>query len=385
MDKWIVKLFFMFLFLFFILLQQVESKEHSGHHCTTFDSNYISVTEYLMLHPDELDISRKFSQIVSDTADPVPSSAKGKKVKIGIVYPGEQVSDYWRRSLQSFEGRLRELQIPYEITQHFTKGGGVETRIQAKLLKEALAEKPDYLVFTLDVKRHKRLIERILAKGTPRLFLQNITTPLAAWEGNQPFYVGFDHTIGSRMLADYFLDTYGSRGSYGLLYYSQGYVSAMRGDSFLYFMRQGKGPVLAASFYTDGSREKARAATVSALNMVKDLKFIFACSTDVAFGAVDGLKEGGLTEKVAVNGWGGGDAELAALTQGDLDVTVMRMNDDNGVAMAEAIRLELLGRSVEVPTIFSGEFALVTQKTTAAEMKALKQKAFRYSGSPGVQ
>ena len=63
MDKWIVKLFFMFLFLFFILLQQVESKEHSGHHCTTFDSNYISVTEYLMLHPDSWIFPESFRRL----------------------------------------------------------------------------------------------------------------------------------------------------------------------------------------------------------------------------------------------------------------------------------------------------------------------------------
>ena len=258
----------------------------------------------------------------------------------------------------------------------------METRIQAKLLKEALIENPDYLVFTLDVNRHKRLVERILAKKKPRLFLQNITTPLPEWEGNQPFYVGFDHTIGAEMLAEYFLDKFESKGSYGLLYYSQGYVSTMRGDTFLDMLQQRNGSRLAASFYTNGSRSKAKAATSSRLSQIADLKFIYACATDVALGAVDGLAEKGMTGKILVNGWGGGDAELAAIEAGDLDVTVMRINDDNGVAMAEAIHMDLIGKETEIPTIFSGEFVLVTQETTVEELSNFKQKAFRYSGIP---
>ena len=42
-----------------------------------------------------------------------------------------------------------------------------------------------------------------------------------------------------------------------------------------------------------------------------------------------------------INGWGGGSAELEAIERGDLDVTVMRMNDDTGIAMAEAIKWDL--------------------------------------------
>ena len=62
----------------------------------------------------------------------------------------------------------------------------------------------------------------------------------------------------------------------------------------------------------------------------------------------------------------------------------MRMNDDNGVAMAETIRLEILGRKDEVATIFSGEFGLVSKEVSMEELSFLKKKAFRYSGVPCV-
>ena len=364
-------------------MQSLVAGEYYVRENKIISTRYISVADYFDIHPEQKRISQRFSEMVNGVATPVTSVQQEQKVKIAFIYPGEQVSDYWRRSLQSFESRMKELNIRYEINHYFTKGGGVETRVQAKLLKEVLQEDPDYLVFTLDVNRHKRLIERILAKKKPRLFLQNITTPLAEWEDHQPFYVGFDHSIGAGILADYFLEKFGNNGSYGLLYYSQGYVSAMRGDTFQRLMQQNNGPRIAASFYTDGKREKAKAATFSRLVKIEDLKFIYACATDVAFGAVEGLAEGGMTGKVVVNGWGGGDAELAALAAGDIDVTVMRMNDDNGVAMAEAIHLELAGRQKEVPTIFSGEFVLVTQESSPEKLNELKRRAFRYSGIPG--
>lgn len=49
------------------------------------------------------------------------------------------------------------------------------------------------------------------------------------------------------------------------------------------------------------------------------LDFIYACSTDIAFGVVDALRDLG-KEQVVVNGWGGGDAELEALKAGELDL-----------------------------------------------------------------
>ncbi len=89
------------------------------------------------------------------------------------------------------------------------------------------------------------------------------------------------------------------------------------------------------------------------------------------------MKETGRLGQVKVNGWGGGSAELDALQHGELDVTVMRMNDDTGVAIAEAIGQDL--QQLEVPTVYSGEFALIQKGITPAELAKLKARAFRYS------
>ena len=179
-------------------------------------------------------------------------------------------------------------------------------------------------------------------------------------------------------MADYFLKHSNESDKYGVLYYSVGYVSVMRGTSFLKLMRSNGHLSLEGSYYTDGVREKARMA---ALDLLQDeaIRFIYACSTDVALGAADAISELNLTGKVMVNGWGGGSAELEALSKGALTVSVMRMNDDAGIAMAEAVRLELENKSSEIPTIFAGRFELVTKDMSTRELERLKKIAFRYS------
>ena len=55
------------------------------------------------------------------------------------------------------------------------------------------------------------------------------------------------------------------------------------------------------------------------------------------------------------------------------------MNDDNGVAMAEAIKLDLKGQANKIPTIYSGEFKLVKKGIDKKSLENYKKRAFRYT------
>ena len=57
----------------------------------------------------------------------------------------------------------------------------------------------------------------------------------------------------------------------------------------------------------------------------------------------------------------------------------MRMNDDNGVAMAEAIKLDITANSADVPTIYSGEFRIVKKGMKKEKLDEYKKRAFRYT------
>jgi len=344
-----------------------------------FANEYILVDDYYKNNLEQKLNFENFSTLVK--SDIKKLSIKQKKpVKIYMVYPGEQISDYWRRSKESFEARLKELNIQYELIDYFTKPS-VEISKQAQALFQALKEDTDYLIFTLDATKHFKFISTILNRDQPKIILQNITTPLKSFLNKQPMlYDGFDHTIGAKLLADEYIKQIGKNGKYAVLYGSKGYVSTMRGDRFISYLDKNSNLKLLDSYYTDFNKEKAKMATFDILKNHKDINFIYACSTDISLGVIEALEEKSMLGKIKVNGWGGGSAEIKSINEGKMDFTVMRMNDDNGVAMAEAIKLDIQKEQDKIPLIFSGEFELVKKGISDSKLNKLKEKAFRYSG-----
>lgn len=336
--------------------------------------DFIRVTDFISANPAQKKIMQSFGTLVRN--EPIPT-VSSQKVKIAVIYPGAQSSDYWRRSLKAFTSRLDSLGLLYEIKTYLSRPG-VDKTLQAEQLADALNWKPDYLVFSADALNHRNTIQRILLNGKPKLILQNITTPHKSWLKHPPFlYTGFDHELGTQLLSKEMLKNQVTH--YALLYFSPGYVSRMRGDTFARQARQMKNLEVVASFYTDGNRDKARAATQKILQKHPDIEMIFACSTDIALGAIDELESQNKLDSVTLNGWGGGAAEIEQLLKGKLDLTVMRINDDASVAMAEAIKLDIEGKTAQVPKIYSGDIVLLNQSTTLEEINSYKKKAFRYS------
>lgn len=344
--------------------------------CLSANSDYYGFEEYIKIN-HQTEISKDFIEVINSDAKAIKE--QNKKIKIVIVYPGNQISDYWRKSKLSFQKRLDELNIKYEMIDFFTKPA-TQIKEQAKQLLSAMKDNTDYLVFTLDAKKHAKFVERIISKKKPKLILQNITTPLKKWNDRQPFlYVGFDHVTGSKLLADYYIKQTQGKGKYAVLYGSKGYVSFMRGSKFVEYISKNSDLKLVHEYYTDVDIQKAKKATEDLLSIDPDIKFIYACTTDIAFGVIEALKEKKLLGKIQVNGWGGGSSELLAIEEGLLDITVMRMNDDNGVAMAEAVKLDIQNNTKNVPTIFSGEFSLVKKGIKKEALEELKKRAFRYT------
>ncbi len=63
-----------------------------------------------------------------------------------------------------------------------------------------------------------------------------------------------------------------------------------------------------------------------------------------------------------------------------IDSFKTRMNDDNGVAMAEAIRLDLGAKPLRKPILYSGDMIIVRQGMSMKKIVEFKKRAFRYSG-----
>lgn len=342
--------------------------------------DFLPLDEYLKHHPDQTQRMDAFARVVRSDAVPL-QVAQQAPVRIAIVYPALQTSDYWRRSVTALQARLDELHIRYALRTYYSRPSH-ESGKQARQLRQALAWQPDYLIFTLDALSDRQMIEPLLLRGKPRLILQNITTPVQDWSEHPPFlYVGFDHQAGTRLLARKMLQNSDIPVRYSLLYFSRGYVSQMRGDTFVTEAAKRPDVERLSSYYTGGDIEQARAATLKELDRHPRLNMLFACSTDVALGAAEALRERGRLGQVTLNGWGGGKAELDALARGDLDLTVLRINDDNGVAIAEAIKADLERHTERVPQVFSGDMVLITSTTPRDRLIELEKRAFRYSGN----
>ena len=344
-------------------------------HGTHVLNGYWEYQDYLSKFPEQKALTDKMIEAVQN--HPVPlRKIQDEPITISVVYPGQQISDYWVRNIEAFEKRLDKLRINYQINQVFTRVNADITQ-QSISLQEAIENKTDYLIFTLDTTRHRKFIEHVLTSTDTKLILQNITTPVRSWADRQPFmYVGFDHATGSLKLAEYFKSNSKSDSQYSVLYRSEGYISDARGDTFIHDVNTDTNFALKSSFYTKSDKESGYQAAKISIAKDKDLDFIYACATDVALGAADAIRESG--RDILLNGWGGGSAELEAIERGDLDVTVMRMNDDTGIAMAEAIKWDLTG--LAVPTVYSGDFELVTKEDSPERISELKQRAVRYSG-----
>jgi len=340
-------------------------------------SDFYTIDQFKEAYPTQVKLMDSFSKQIRSEA--VKSSSK-KRVKISVIYPGIQISDYWIRSVKSFKKRMDELGIDYEIKEYFTQLG--QHRKQTSDIKKALSDNPDYMIFTLDVRKHKKLIGRVLSENKTKLILQNITTPLKQWKNNQPLlYVGFDHIEGSKLLANYYNKRFKGNGTYSMFFFQPGYIAEMRGNQFIKYLDKISKIKMSSKYHTQGKFEKSKKAALSLLkNKAKRPNFIYACSTDIALGALEAIKELKIKNPPLVNGWGGGSNELREILNGSLDVTVMRMNDDNGVAMAEAIKLTEEGNQNLIPTIYSGDFVLVEKGISKDKMNKLKKRAFRYSG-----
>lgn len=343
-------------------------------------SDYWSHPEYYQTHQEQLPWLRELAGAVR--SEPVPFDGEQERpVRIGLVYPSMQSSSYWADNEHAFIARLNQLGIHYELQARYTEPS-TQLGEQVEQIRELLEWKPDFLIYTLDSVQQKMIIERLMLSSNTKLILQNITTPLKAWGERQPFlYAGFDHAEGALRLADYFSRHFPGGARYSVLFRNRGVVSQMRGSGFIQAVDRSH--ELSASYYTDSSREGGRDATLRLLAGQPELDYIYACSTDVALGAIDALQEAGRND-VLVNGWGGGAEELEQLRLKKLNVVLMRMNDDSAIAMAEAIKRDLAGQPV--PLIYSGTFVVLDENMPASQVRRyerLSRRASLGAGEPG--
>jgi len=323
------------------------------------------------------------------TADAVPIAVEvPDTVTIALVFPSLDLSDAWARGHAGLVGRLDELGVPYRLDTFGTSHD--DHSLQLAHLETTMARGYDYVIVgPTEILVQMSMIEEMIEAGIG-VIVWNYTTPLQEWgearypEGGQPLaYVGFSHAEGAHILGEYFVERLRREveGTPKVAHLRgiPGITDDQRSGVAMQHFRDA-GFEIVHETYANWARDQGYAATLNIAGAYPDVDHIHIVSTAMAIGAVEALDEVGRVGEILLNGWGGGSEEQLHLLEGNLHATVMRMQDDWGVALAEIIKFDLEGRIDEVPLAVSGAMQLVDDTYARADIDEILEYAFRYSG-----
>ena len=320
-------------------------------------------------------------EIVSKDGIPI-SVPVDETVRIAMIFPSLELSDAWIRGQLAFEARMEELNIPFELV---TMGvDSTDHTKQADHLQSAIIEKYDYVICgPTEMYIQSDAMSQVIAAPDTELIIWNFSTPLMKWgktreEGQPLAYVNFDHYDGSVMMANYILENYDFKNA-AYIYGVVGALSYMRGHTVRDIL-MANGVEFLYETYCDLDMQKAYEAVKQIVAAYPEVEHIHIISTDMAIGGSSALDEMGLTGDIIINGWGGGSQEQELLLAGKLGFTVFRFQDDWGVAPAEIIKMDLEGRKDEIPMVYSGGMQMLHSGMDRADIDALIDYGFRYSG-----
>jgi autoinducer 2-binding protein LuxP len=164
-----------------------------------------------------------------------------------------------------------------------------------------------------------------------------------------------------------------------------GLVDDQRSGCFIDCLSKNSDWQLAYEHYGNFEREGGFNGTQQVLTAYPEVILVHNANTAMAMGALSAVLSMNALDRVTVSGWGGSGDELDALVRGELGFTPMRMADDLGVAMAEAIRYDVEGRAGELPVVFLGRMTIATGDLSEAEILAMRELAFRYTGVAALE
>lgn len=341
------------------------------------ERGFFLLPEWHQFNPSDAALMASFLKIVQSPAVAI-SVPVSKPLKIAIMFPSLETSDAWARINISLQKRLEEAKVPFKVTEFMIRPD--EHGRQATQIEQVLALGFDYVVIgPSEYKAQKANLER-LSQKVPTLVM-NVVNPFVDLVGTDRMplsHVGFDHSVGAKVLCEWTIKETGGEGTFALIRYLPGLVDDQRSNVFRDCVLKNSNMKLVDEYEAQGDREKAFTGANAILSKHPDITMLHAGNTAVALGTLAAVEERGLVDKVIVNGWGGGGDELKSIMNGGLKVAAFRVNDDWGAAVAEAIKAHAEGK--QVPVVLAATIKTIDYRMTPAQIKAETDYAFRYSG-----
>lgn len=325
-------------------------------------------------------VQQNFQETVSGSSIPLNKTLISP-VRIALIYPSADISDFWVRNYKALTKRLKELRIPFEIKQFSSRQ--IEHSLQTKYTNDVInAHHPfDFVIFgpsELEIQSHN--IKRLAASNIFKTFIWAFHTPQRSWSHQPDAWFDFSSSMGAQVLCDYMVKDLGPNINFALNRGIPGITDTQRSQEFSECVDQ-KGDWL--NMYEHFGQYQKKGGEDGAKLIIKnfpEVTMIHNANTAMTMGTIDALKETDKLDQIFVTGWGGTAKEIEKIKAGELNATPMRMSDDVGVATAEAIKYFLEGKEKQVPEIYLGRITIVSSKMAPEQIDKLTKEAFRYSG-----
>jgi len=342
------------------------------------ERGFFLLPEFHAYAPEQSAMMDKFLKIVQSPGVPIAVKLD-KPLKIAMMFPSLETSDAWARLNIALVKRLEEMKVPFKVTELMIRPD--EHGRQATQIDQVMAQDFDYVVIgPSEYKAQKANLER-LAQKIPTLVM-NVVNPFVDLVGTDKLpltHIGFDHSVGAKVLCKWIINEKGGEGTIGLMRYLPGLVDDQRSNVFRDCVVKNSNMKVVTEYEAQGDREKAFTGANAILSKYPDITMLHSASTAVALGTLAAVEERGVVDKVIVNGWGGGSDELKSIIAGGLKVAAFRVNDDWGVSVAEAIKAHVEGK--KIPVVIAATIKAVDYRMNAEQIKAETDYAFRYSGA----
>ncbi len=302
-------------------------------------------------------------------------------VQIALIYPSADTSDFWARNYLAMTKRLDELGIAYETTEFASRQ--IEHSLQATYASqvEQDADLYDYVIFgpsELEIQADN--IDKLSGNDGFSTYVWAFHTPLKDLENQPDAWFDFSSAAGALTMCDYMIGRLGEGVTMAMNRGIPGITDNQRSGDFKDCVETKAGWTTVYEHYGEYQREGGFDGTSLIMQAYPEATIIHNANTAMAMGSVEAQVSMGKEGEIFSTGWGGTGLELDAIRRGELDATPMRMGDDVGAATAEAIKADLEGRADEMPLVFLGRITVAHDQMSAAELDALQEEAFRFSG-----
>ena len=333
--------------------------------------------------PEQVNAPGKLEALQAATGEEAVrfSGKQDKPVRIALIYPSSDTSDFWARNYIAMTERLEQVGIEFETTEFASRQ--IEHSLQSTYATQVAqdADLYDYVIFgPSELATQADNIEKLVQTDGLTTYVWAFHTPLKQFKKQPAAWFDFSSAYGAQKICDYMLERLGNDVTYAMNRGIPGVTDNQRSGDFKDCVAEKGNWNVVYEHYGEYQREGGFDGTNSIIQAYPEATVIHNANTAMAMGSVEAQVAAEKHGDIFSTGWGGTGLELDAIRRGELNATPMRMGDDVGAATAEAIKADMEGRADELPLVFLGRITVAHDELSAEELDALQKEAFRFSG-----